>query len=342
MEVLLDSGRLRQLKSLLLTYLLAVNAAANCDGPPKVQHDIDLSEDSMLVDQYTEGVQLSLICVSGYVRESGTGITTCKNGEWTTTDLTCKKKDCGVPNPQPHMEFDLSQGTLFGATIRVLCDKGYSLSGIAYKQCYDLGWFGKAKCNVVVCKAPPEVNNSMRSWNAEDSPKYGEIIHYNCEEGYTLIGNSSITCDENGGYTPEPPECKTIPTEAKIPTTMTSSIPRTSKTETTSTVSSATSTSHRNKFATTQAASTVSSSQEADSGSWKAFEESVTSSTSSFREVPEINANQNQVSAPLIISLATVFLVTIIVMGFLCILYQKKKGLPSSLRNFPVHVAPIL
>ncbi|KAF6731712.1 Complement decay-accelerating factor transmembrane isoform [Oryzias melastigma] len=166
---------------------------------------------------------------------------------------------------------------------------------------------------VVVCKSPPEVANSVRSWNGGDIPKYGEIIHYSCEEGYALIGNSIITCDEHGGYTPRPPICETIPTEAKIPTTMTSSIPSTSKAETTSTVSSTTS--HRNKFATTQAASTVSLSQEADSGSWKAFEETVTSSTSSFR-----------VSAPLIISLGAVSLVTILLMVFLYILHQKKKG----------------
>ncbi|KAF6731800.1 Complement factor H [Oryzias melastigma] len=124
MEVVLDSGRLRKLKSLLLTYLFAVNAAADCVRPPSVPDDIDLSEESMLVDQYTEGVQLSLICVSGFIRESGTGITTCKNGEWTPSDLTCKRKDCGPPDPQPHMTFDLSQGTLFGATIRAFCDKG--------------------------------------------------------------------------------------------------------------------------------------------------------------------------------------------------------------------------
>ncbi|XP_024126104.1 complement decay-accelerating factor isoform X3 [Oryzias melastigma] len=323
MEVVLDSGRLRKLKSLLLTYLFAVNAAADCVRPPSVPDDIDLSEESMLVDQYTEGVQLSLICVSGFIRESGTGITTCKNGEWTPSDLTCKRKDCGPPDPQPHMTFDLSQGTLFGATIRAFCDKGYSLFGVAHIHCYDLGWFGRATCNVVVCKSPPEVANSVRSWNGGDIPKYGEIIHYSCEEGYALIGNSIITCDEHGGYTPRPPICETIPTEAKIPTTMTSSIPSTSKAETTSTVSSTTS--HRNKFATTQAASTVSLSQEADSGSWKAFEETVTSSTSSFR-----------VSAPLIISLGAVSLVTILLMVFLYILHQKKKG------NFPVHVEPIL
>lgn len=61
---------------------------------------------------------------------------------------------------------------------------------------------------VVVCKSPPEVANSVRSWNGGDIPKYGEIIHYSCEEGYALIGNSIITCDEHGGYTPRPPVCE--------------------------------------------------------------------------------------------------------------------------------------
>uniref|UniRef100_A0A3P9J0M7 Sushi domain-containing protein n=1 Tax=Oryzias latipes TaxID=8090 RepID=A0A3P9J0M7_ORYLA len=384
MEVVLNASGLRKFRSLLLIHLFAVNAAADCLTPPTTQHDTDLSEKSRMVDDYREGVQLQLECISGYVRKSGTGNTTCNSGNWTKSDLICTRKDCGPPHDQPHMKFNLSQGTLFGDAVQVLCDKGYLLSGVTFKQCLSFGWFGKAKCFAVVCKTPPEVANASSSWSGPKNPKYGETIQYSCKEGYTLFGNSSITCDENGGYTPGPPECKAIPTEAKITTTLTSSIPRTSKAETTSTVTIAISTSHRNKLATTQIASTVSPSQEAASGSSK---ETATSSLSSFqavvcktppevanassswsgpknpkygetiqysckegytlfgnssitcdenggytpgppecKDVPGINANKEGVSVPVIISLTAVFLVIIIVIGFLYMLHQKKKG----------------
>ncbi|XP_020558924.1 complement receptor type 2 isoform X7 [Oryzias latipes] len=355
MEVVLNASGLRKLRSLLLIHLFAVNAAADCLTPPTTQHDTDLSEKSRMVDDYREGVQLQLECVSGYVRKSGTGNTTCNSGNWTKSDLICTRKDCGPPRDQPHMKFNLSQGTLFGDAVQVLCDKGYLLSGVTFKQCLSFGWFGKANCFAVVCKTPPEVANGLSSWSGPKNPKYGETVQYSCKEGYTLFGNSSITCDENGGYSPGPPECK----------------------ETTSTVTIAISTSHRNKLATTQIASTVSPSQEAvvcktppevanASSSWSGpknpkYGETVQYSckegytlfgNSSITcdenggyspgppeckvcqyhsplhvlDVPGINTNKESVSVPVIISLTAVFLVIIIVIGFLYMLHQKKKG----------------
>uniref|UniRef100_A0A8C7YQN0 Sushi domain-containing protein n=1 Tax=Oryzias sinensis TaxID=183150 RepID=A0A8C7YQN0_9TELE len=302
MEVVLNASGLRKLRSLLLIHLFAVNAAADCLTPPTTQLDTDLSAESRLVDEYREGVQLQLECVSGYLRKSGTGITTCNSGNWTKSDLICTKKDCGPPPDQPHMKFNLSQGTLFGDAVQVLCDKGYLLSGVTFKQCLSFGWFGRASCfgeplqvnffNIctflsfsvifkhvtisnlylflfflqiyiyiykcfslvfvaVVCKTPPEVANGSSSWRGPKNPKYGETIQYSCEEGYTLFGNSTITCDENGGYTPGPPECK---------------------------------------------------------------------------NVPGINTNKESVSVPVIISLTAVFLVIILVISFLYMFRQKKKG----------------
>lgn len=33
-------------------------------------------------------------------------------------------KDCGVPEAQPHMQFQILHGTLFGDLIKVYCDEG--------------------------------------------------------------------------------------------------------------------------------------------------------------------------------------------------------------------------
>lgn len=34
------------------------------------------------------------------------------------------EKDCRQPPPKPHMKFDTSEGTLFGALVKVSCEKG--------------------------------------------------------------------------------------------------------------------------------------------------------------------------------------------------------------------------
>uniref|UniRef100_A0A3P9HEY7 Sushi domain-containing protein n=1 Tax=Oryzias latipes TaxID=8090 RepID=A0A3P9HEY7_ORYLA len=312
MEVVLNASGLRKFRSLLLIHLFAVNAAADCLTPPTTQHDTDLSEKSRMVDDYREGVQLQLECISGYVRKSGTGNTTCNSGNWTKSDLICTRKDCGPPHDQPHMKFNLSQGTLFGDAVQVLCDKGYLLSGVTFKQCLSFGWFGKAKCFAVVCKTPPEVANASSSWSGPKNPKYGETIQYSCKEGYTLFGNSSITCDENGGYTPGPPECKAV--VCKTPPEVANA-------------SSSWSGPKNPKYGETIQYSCKEGYTLFGNSSITCDENGgYTPGPPECKDVPGINANKEGVSVPVIISLTAVFLVIIIVIGFLYMLHQKKKG----------------
>ncbi len=62
--------------------------------------------------------------------------------------------------------------------------------------------------SVVTCHTPAQVTNGRMLWNSEDYPKYGNIIRYSCDEGYTLIGKDNIVCSETGQYDSQPPECK--------------------------------------------------------------------------------------------------------------------------------------
>ncbi|XP_077948965.1 complement decay-accelerating factor, GPI-anchored isoform X11 [Gasterosteus aculeatus] len=207
MEVLLDTCAQRRVASLLLLILLAVKAAAECSKPEAKENTV-LTDQSLLLNTFSEGVEVYFECANGYVVESGSGKITCAQKNWSESDLICKKKDCGFPESRPNMLFDLSTGTLFGNVIRVFCDKGFQLSGSSYKQCYATGWSGSAKCNIVSCDAPPEVPDGRISRDSQDEPKYGEVIEYVCKQGYTLIGNSSIMCGEDGEYDSPAPSCK--------------------------------------------------------------------------------------------------------------------------------------
>ncbi|XP_023120690.1 complement decay-accelerating factor isoform X4 [Amphiprion ocellaris] len=217
MEASLDTCGQRTVQSLLLLYLLVVKAAADCPKP-QGRENIVLTNKALLMNDFPEGVEVTLECANGYDRESGSGTITCIDEKWTEPDLTCKKKDCGPPQPQPNMSFNISAGTLFGAVIKAICDKGYKITGPAYKQCYPTGWSGRPKCNIVTCAKPPEVTNGRISWDAQDLPKYGEIIQYTCDEGYTLIGEDSIVCSATGKYDSQPPECKGVTAEDRSTT----------------------------------------------------------------------------------------------------------------------------
>lgn len=66
----------------------------------------------------------------------------------------------------------------------------------------------------ITCEIPGEVTHGKNSWESQNYPKYGEIIHYVCNDGYTLTGKDTIMCSEDGEYDSQPPECKGKPTEA--------------------------------------------------------------------------------------------------------------------------------
>lgn len=60
----------------------------------------------------------------------------------------------------------------------------------------------------VSCDKPGEIDNGRNNWDSQDKPKYGEIIQYVCNDGYSLVGIDRIECNEVGQYDFPPPECK--------------------------------------------------------------------------------------------------------------------------------------
>ncbi|XP_034536010.1 complement decay-accelerating factor isoform X2 [Notolabrus celidotus] len=226
MDVFLNTREMQGLKTLLFVYLLVVKAAAVCPKP-EGEGNLVLTTEALLMNDFPEETQVTLECGNGFQTDTGSGVITCIDGKWTKPDLTCKKTDCGPPRPEPNMSFDLTAGTLFGAIIKAVCDKGYRLSGSSFKQCYAPGWSGKAKCNIVTCMIPNEVINGRHLWDSQDKPKYGDPVHYVCDAGFSLIGKVSITCTETGQYDSDPPECQGVAAEETITTKMVTPSPAT-------------------------------------------------------------------------------------------------------------------
>ncbi|XP_034021727.1 complement decay-accelerating factor isoform X2 [Thalassophryne amazonica] len=212
MKVLPGTRGPRKATSLLLMCLIVVTAAADCP-PPENKNNLILTEETILMSDFPDGSVATYECISGYIRESGSSTASCNNGKWTEPDLVCQKKDCGLPRPRPHMRFGIRDGTLYGAVINIICDKGYSIVGPGHAQCYHSGWKVITRCLVETCDKPGEVTNGRTSWDSLNDPQYGDVIEYSCNKGYNLTGNSSVMCSENGQYEPQPPECKLVTCE---------------------------------------------------------------------------------------------------------------------------------
>ncbi|KAK2861766.1 hypothetical protein Q5P01_001299 [Channa striata] len=196
-----------RVRHLLVIIVCVSKAAADCPKPERVENTV-LTTETLLMNNFPNGVQARFECATGHVKESGSDNITCIDDKWSELELTCTKKDCGPPRIEPNLSFDISGGTLFGDTIKVICDRGYQLRGQSYKTCYYTGWSGRHRCEIVTCEIPAEVTNGRSSWDSKDEPKYGERIHYSCNEGYTLVGNASVACTETGEYDSRPPECE--------------------------------------------------------------------------------------------------------------------------------------
>ncbi|XP_047204558.1 complement decay-accelerating factor, GPI-anchored-like isoform X2 [Girardinichthys multiradiatus] len=309
MDVLLDTLRQRELKSLLLLYLFVGNVAAYCPKPESGD-GIILSYEALLKNDFPEGSEVTLECGNGYEKQSGSGIINCIDKKWTDPDLVCKKKDCGPPKAQPHMYFDTSGGTLFGSLIKVMCEEGYQISGMNYKKCYSPGWFGKSTCDIVTCKKPIEVENGKNSWNADGKPEYGQMINFTCSEGYVMLGSRSILCTKTGEYDPLPPQCIDTST-AKVFT--------------------ATPTSHRAITVTARVSTNISTKeQDYRLSENKTAPTSVLSSTATplkDQNIENININKNKGNAAVIISVIVVTLVVCIVAFILNKFLMRRKGL---------------
>ncbi|XP_053724101.1 complement decay-accelerating factor, GPI-anchored isoform X2 [Synchiropus splendidus] len=197
----------------LLTCVFVAEVAADCPMPQVNFRDdkgLILTDETILMSSFPEGVKITLECARGRFHANGSATATCVDGKWAEPDMVCKKRDCGVPETIPNMNFDFSEGTLFGAAIKATCKEGYRIEGVSYLECYSKGWKGKASCHPVTCALPVEVTNGTFNWASSEKPKYGDVVEYSCDYGYTLVGLANLRCTETGKYDAEPPKCEDL------------------------------------------------------------------------------------------------------------------------------------
>ncbi|XP_052415468.1 complement decay-accelerating factor isoform X3 [Carassius gibelio] len=202
---------------LLLPFSLVSMGKAECPVP-SMNGKFVLSLESILKNSFADDSEALLECAKGYERDKGPTSITCVNGVWSEVKLICKKVDCGQPKPSPHMTYSIRDGTLFGAYIQPVCETGYDLEGSSHRQCLVSGWSGKAECILSECDFPDPIEHGERF--GPENPVFNDVITYSCNDNYTLVGNSSITCGEYGEYSSPPPICivMTTPTEASTTT----------------------------------------------------------------------------------------------------------------------------
>ncbi|XP_053338711.1 membrane cofactor protein-like isoform X2 [Clarias gariepinus] len=192
---------------ILLTFLMKVAEVQGQCGRPSVGENMVIIND-VSNQTFTNGSTITFKCSTGYVPviSSASKTITCVGTEWTKLDLNCTKKSCGSLSEIPNGKYTYPDGNLFGATAVAECNEGYLLVGQKTRNCRENGWDGRDPvCEAVKCEPPPTIQNGTYD-PIEEFYNYNQAVTYSCSKGYTLVGESTITCLANGSF-PSPPQC---------------------------------------------------------------------------------------------------------------------------------------
>ncbi|KAK3518959.1 hypothetical protein QTP70_016214 [Hemibagrus guttatus] len=186
---------------------------AQCKRPFIGENRI-LTEDSGQ-STYPEGFTLTYKCSTGYrpVQAGGLKSITCRGEQWSELQLQCQLKSCGSLGELANGKYLTPNGILFGATATAQCNDGFVVVGEKSRNCRDDGWDGRDPvCEAVKCEKPPDIQNGMFD-PVIDVYDYDEGVTYECNNEYTLVGESTISCSKNGTF-PPPPQCLIISCDA--------------------------------------------------------------------------------------------------------------------------------
>ncbi|QFU18535.1 KCP [Human gammaherpesvirus 8] len=205
---------LRQTLWILWTFTMVIGQDnEKCSQKTLIGYRLKMSRDGDIA----VGETVELRCRSGYTTYARNITATClQGGTWSEPTATCNKKSC--PNPgeiqNGKVIFHGGQDALkYGANISYVCNEGYFLVGREYVRYCMIGASGQMAwsssppfCEKEKCHRPKIENGDFKP--DKDYYEYNDAVHFECNEGYTLVGPHSIACAVNNTWTSNMPTCE--------------------------------------------------------------------------------------------------------------------------------------
>ncbi|XP_040009041.1 complement receptor type 1-like isoform X8 [Xiphias gladius] len=176
---------------------------------------------------YPEGTQfgdkLVVQCNSGY-RLVGKSQIICEDKGWGSRLPTCEVMTCDPPPTIANGDFSPKKEESYDyrEAVQYSCEKNYVLNGSKSVTCSEDGTFqpNPPSCIMVECE-DPVIEHADWIEGSRKPHKYLSTVTYKCRPGYVMIGARTMTCEINGKWSPELPQCKLIATTPKATTTTT-------------------------------------------------------------------------------------------------------------------------
>ncbi|XP_066534535.1 CUB and sushi domain-containing protein 1a [Hoplias malabaricus] len=176
--------------------------AVSCGNPGTPAFSRIVFSDGMLFSN-----SVTYVCWEGY-KTSGLTTRHCTtNGTWTGSAPDCTVISCGDPGPIANGIYMGNEFT-FNKTVRYRCNPGYIMDplGLDTLHCSKDGSWNQTKpsCRVIMCGQPP----AIRFGKVEGSDlQWGSSVAYSCFDGYQLSSPGIATCEGNGTWRGEIPQC---------------------------------------------------------------------------------------------------------------------------------------
>ncbi|XP_072912857.1 CUB and sushi domain-containing protein 1-like [Hemitrygon akajei] len=163
---------------------------------------------------YSDGIlfssSITYVCWEGY-KTSGLTTRHCTaNGTWTGSAPDCTVIDCGDPGALAN-SIHLGNDFTYNKTVTYQCNPGFWMETASSStlRCMKNGSWNQTKpvCKVITCTQPPHVLHG--SVQGSDF-RWGSSISYTCSEGYQLSLPAILTCEGNGIWRGEVPQCLPI------------------------------------------------------------------------------------------------------------------------------------
>ncbi|XP_075688363.1 coagulation factor XIII B chain-like [Rhinoderma darwinii] len=159
---------------------------------------------------YAERDVIQFYCKENYSIK-GSELIQCYSFGWEPEPPICEeRKNKCPPPPRPARSVLLSNPTLhrIGNKAHYDCDHNYMLIGPEQIQCENGHWTTPPSCvelkEKIKCDKPPQIENGNTILSLEVYHS-GDVIHYQCADGYEIQGPEEITCKK--GKWPEPAKC---------------------------------------------------------------------------------------------------------------------------------------
>ena len=171
----------------------------NCSDP-----GIPINGERSFGSIFTYGAHLVYSCKDEYSIVGAQVITCQSNGSWSDTLPNCVYIDCTDPGI-PDNGLRTSSNFSFNSSVNFTCYPGYQLTGSDVITCADGKWSDDIpSCNITYCSAPMSPANGNVSYT---SLSVNSSVYFTCNTGYTLTGDTNITCLPNTQWSNVIPTC---------------------------------------------------------------------------------------------------------------------------------------